>query len=227
MDYIKVLNKWRDISYLWEKESCLCVCVWLLHSLGFLVSHPGIKPWPSEVKAWTLNQWTVREFLKERFSIIKCQTIQKEYKNHIYFLLIFHCFVCGRLQKVVLYFCVMYENFHNQKICVRKISHFFLYNFLFLSILFLNILFINFWLCWVFVATWGLSLVAVSRGYSLVVMCGLLISAVLAFLVAKHRLQDVSAVVGHRFHCSSGMNLPGIFPDQRSNVCPLHWQADS
>ena len=31
--------------------------------------------------------------------------------------------------------------------------------------LFLN-LFIYFWLCWVFVAAWGLSLVAASRGYS-------------------------------------------------------------
>ena len=119
---------------------CVCDCC---TAWGFLVSHPGIKPWPSEVKAWTPNQWTVREFLKESF-IIKCQTIQNEYINQIYFLLIFHCFVCGRLQKVVLYFCVMYENFHNQKICVRRISYFFLYNFLFLSILFLNILFINF-----------------------------------------------------------------------------------
>ena len=91
---------------------------------------------------------------------------------------------------MVLNFCVMSENFHNQKICVRKISYFFLYNFLLLSILFLNILFINSWLYWVFVATRGLSLVAVSRGYSLVAMCGLLIWAVLAFLVAKFRLQD-------------------------------------
>lgn len=82
--------------------------------------------------------------------------------------------MCGRLQKVVLYFFVMSENFPNQKICVRKILHFFLYNFLFLSILFLNVLFINFWLYWIFVATRGFSLVAVSMGYSLVVMCGLL-----------------------------------------------------
>ena len=82
--------------------------------------------------------------------------------------------MCGRLQKVVLYFFVMSENFPNQKICGRKILHFFLYNFLFLSILFLNVLFINFWLYWIFVATRGFSLVAVSMGYSLVVMCGLL-----------------------------------------------------
>ena len=50
--------------------------------------------------------------------------------------------------------------------------------------LFLNTfyLFIYFWLCWVFVAAPGLSLVVVSRGYSLDLVCGLLI--VVASLVA-------------------------------------------
>ena len=41
-----------------------------------------------------------------------------------------------------------------------------------------------FWLCWVFVV--GFSLVAVSRGYSLVGVHGLLI--VVASLVVEHRL---------------------------------------
>ena len=44
---------------------------------------------------------------------------------------------------------------------------------------------IYFWLCWVFAAACGLSLVALSRGYSLVV-CGLLTAA--ASLVAEHGL---------------------------------------
>ena len=44
---------------------------------------------------------------------------------------------------------------------------------------------IYFWLCWVFAAAYGLSLVALSRGYSLVV-CGLLTAA--ASLVAEHGL---------------------------------------
>ena len=39
---------------------------------------------------------------------------------------------------------------------------------------------------WVFVAAWGLSLVAASGGYSLAVVCKLLITVV--FLVAEHRL---------------------------------------
>ena len=36
-------------------------------------------------------------------------------------------------------------------------------------------LFIHLWLCWVFIAACGLSLVSTSRGYSLVAMHGLLI----------------------------------------------------
>ena len=46
-------------------------------------------------------------------------------------------------------------------------------------------LFIYFWLCWVFVAACGLSLVAASGGYSVAVR-GLLIAV--ASLVAEHRL---------------------------------------
>ena len=43
----------------------------------------------------------------------------------------------------------------------------------------------NFWLCWVFIAARRLSLVAVSGGYSLVALRGLLI--VVASLIAQHR----------------------------------------
>ena len=44
----------------------------------------------------------------------------------------------------------------------------------------------NFWLCWVFVAARGLSLVAASRGYSLVAVRGLL--TMVASLAAENRL---------------------------------------
>ena len=54
------------------------------------------------------------------------------------------------------------------------------------------------WLCWVFVVAHRLSLVEVSGDYSLVVVHGL--------------------------SCSS---VYGIFPDQGSNLYPLHWQMDS
>ena len=33
-----------------------------------------------------------------------------------------------------------------------------------------------------------------------------------------------SGVVGHRLSCSEAC---GVFPDQGSNPCALHWQADS
>ena len=55
-----------------------------------------------------------------------------------------------------------------------------------------------FWLCWVFVAAYGLCLIAASTGHSVVVVCGLLI--VVASLVAEHRLQSTKAsvVAAHR-----------------------------
>ena len=44
-----------------------------------------------------------------------------------------------------------------------------------------------------------------------------------ASLVAEHRRAG-SVVVTHGPSCSAAC---GIFPDQGSNPCPLHWQADS
>ena len=44
-------------------------------------------------------------------------------------------------------------------------------------------------------------------------------------VVVAHRLQSAgSVVVAHGLSCSVAC---GIFPDQGSNPCPLHWQADS
>ena len=37
-------------------------------------------------------------------------------------------------------------------------------------------------------------------------------------------LERGSVVVAHGLSCSAAC---GIFPDQGSNLCPLHWQADS
>ena len=89
----------------------------------------------------------------------------------------------------------------------------------------------------------GLSLAAVSRGYSLVVMHRLLIT------VASHAADDKtqgagaevaaacglsgsgsqaleqgSGVAEHGLSCSLAC---GLIPAQRLNLCPLHWQADS
>ena len=59
--------------------------------------------------------------------------------------------------------------------------------------LFIYLFIIYFWLCWVFLAVYGLSLAMESRGYSQVVISGLLI--VVASLVAElglsvHRLSS-------------------------------------
>ena len=45
-----------------------------------------------------------------------------------------------------------------------------------------------------------------------------------ASFVAEHRLRTRRLSVAHGSSCSAAC---GIFPDQGSNPCPLHWQADS
>ena len=68
-----------------------------------------------------------------------------------------------------------------------------------------------------------LSLVAASGGSSLVAVHRLL--TVGASLVVKHRLRCTgSAVVTYRLSCFTACR---IFPNQRWNLYPLHWQADS
>ena len=102
--------------------------------------------------------------------------------------------------------------------------------------------FFIFWLRWVFVAAHGPSLV-VTRGAAL--SCGVWASHCVASPVAEHELQahglqqlwhsgsvvvacrlqsTASVVVAHGLSCSMAC---GIFLDQGSNPCPLHWQADS
>ena len=84
-------------------------------------------------------------------------------------------------------------------------------------------LFIYFWLCWVFVSVRGLSLVAASGGHSSSRCTGLSLSRPLLLRSTGSRRAG-SVVVAHGSSCSAAC---GIFPDQRSNPCPLHWQADS
>ena len=83
------------------------------------------------------------------------------------------------------------------------------------------------------------------QGLLFVVVHGLLIAVASLVAVAEHGLQECglqqlwhvgsvvvahglqsagSVVVVHRLSCSPSC---GIFPDQGSNPCPLHWQADS
>ena len=92
---------------------------------------------------------------------------------------------------------------------------------------FLNLfiyLFIYFWLCWVSVSVRGLSPVAASGGHSSSRCVGILsLSRPLPLRSTGSRCAG-SVVVPHGLSCSAAC---GIFPDQGSNPCPLHWQADS
>ena len=56
------------------------------------------------------------------------------------------------------------------------------------------------------------------HGLSLVAIRGLLVAV--AFLLQS----TGSVVVAHRLSCPA---VCGIFSDQGSNLCPLHWQADT
>ena len=69
----------------------------------------------------------------------------------------------------------------------------------------------------------GLSLVAASGGHSSSRCAGLSLSWPLLLRSTGSR-RPGSVVVAHRPSCSAAC---GIFPDQGSNPCPLHWQADS
>ena len=81
---------------------------------------------------------------------------------------------CGFFPKVFFFFFAFYLMF------------FLLWLLGFYSFIYLKILFIYFWLCWAFVATLWLSLVAESGSYSLAVVRGLLIAV--TSLVVAHRL---------------------------------------
>ena len=84
-------------------------------------------------------------------------------------------------------------------------------------------LFIYFWLCWVFASVRGLSLVAASGGHSSSRCAGLSLSRPLLLRSTGSRRAG-SVIVAHGLSRSTAR---GIFPDQGSNPCPLHWQADS
>ena len=84
-------------------------------------------------------------------------------------------------------------------------------------------LFIYLWLCWVFVSVRGLSLVAASGGHSSSQCAGLSLLRPLLLQSSGSRRAG-SVVVAHGPSCSAAC---GILPDQGSNPCPLHRQADS
>ena len=108
--------------------------------------------------------------------------------------------------------CWAYSSLHLLEVTIWKISFFFK-----------KYLFIYLWLCWVFVSVRGLSLVAASGGHSSSRCASLSLSRPLLLRSTDSRCAG-SVVVAHGPSCSAAC---GIFPDQGSNPCPLHWQAYS
>ena len=108
---------------------------------------------------------------------------------------------------------------------MNSISYYsFFFFFKLFALLFLKFyLFIYLWLCWVFVSVRGLSLVVASGGHSSSRCAGLSLSRPLLLQSTGSRRAG-SVVVAHGPSHSAAC---GIFPDQGSNPCPLHWQADS
>ena len=104
--------------------------------------------------------------------------------------------------------------------CETKENIFFFFNFVLLCFIYL---FIYFWLYWVFVSVRGVSLVAASGGHSSSRCVGLPLSRPLLLRGTGSRRAG-SVAVAHEPSCSGAC---GIFPDQGSNPCSLHWQADS
>ena len=80
--------------------------------------------------------------------------------------------------------------------------------------------FIYFWLLLVFVAACGFSLVAV---HELLIAEGFSLWNTGSRCVGFSRGAWASVMV-HGFNCSMAS---AIFPEQVSNLCPLHWQVDS
>ena len=101
------------------------------------------------------------------------------------------------------------------------VLNFFIYLFIFFQILFIYLFYL--WLCWVFVSVRGLSLVVASGGHSSSRCAGLSLPRPL-LLPSTGSRRAGSVIVAHGPSCSAAC---GIFPDQGSNPCPLHWQADS
>ena len=89
------------------------------------------------------------------------------------------------------------------------------------NLFFFNLFYL--WLCWVFVSVRGLSLVVARGGHSSSWCAGLSLSRPLLLRSTGSRRAG-SVLVAHGPSCSAACE---IFPDQGSNPCPLHQQADS
>ena len=196
-----------------------CLNCWYFYSLFHHFMHHYVNPYHWKLKHW--NQWSVSTIsfllllITSLFSNglkIMCGTMSKKvFSLSCVFTLVNGCVKWVQsawtwiLVLPVPYYVMLDRHFH-----------------LIISFFFLS-LFIYFWLCWVFVSVRGLSLVVASGGHSSSRCAGLSPSRPLLLRSTGSRRAG-SAIVAHGPSCSAAC---GILPDQGSNPCPLHWQADS
>ena len=118
---------------------------------------------------------------------------------------------------------IPFSDFFSFQILYFLISRSYIYFFVSFFFFFLIYLFIYFYLCWVFLSVQGLSPVAASGDHSSSWCVGLSPSRPLPLRSTGSRRAG-SVIVAHGPSHSAAC---GIFPDQGTNPCPLHWQADS
>ena len=119
--------------------------------------------------------------------------------------------------------CTRTQEFQREKLCKYKFTYICIHIFIKSTGKMRCFFFFYLWLCRVFVSVRELSPVAVSGGHSSSRCAGLSLSRPLLLRSTGSRCTG-SVVVVHGLSCSAAC---GIFPDQGSNPCPLHWQADS
>ena len=140
--------------------------------------HMAIHNFPFSPFAFPVSVWGLLSFLYQcHLVFFLCFLILDHYLSHSLPLLLFRLqlplfYTFLTVSQVLVILCSVFS------ILFSKIN-LFIY-------LFLAYLSIYFWLCWVFVAARGLSLVAVSRGLLFVAVSGLLTAV--ASLVAEHGL---------------------------------------
>ena len=117
-------------------------------------------------------------------------------------------------------FCIYINTIYFSFICIYMCFYVHLHVFCFYIFIYL---FIYLWLCWVFVSVQGLSVVVASGGHSSSRCAGFSLSRPILVRSTGSRCAG-SVVVAHGPSCSVACE---ILPDQGSNLCPLHWQADS
>ena len=154
-----------------------------------------------------------------------------------------------RFSLTFLKICIqLYHYNHNQD--TKEFHHTHTHTHTHIALCYLFSFFLYVWLRWVFVSARVFSLVAVSRGYSSLRCAGFSLRWLLLLwstgcrwagfsscgtrpqqlqftgsVVVARRLQSTgSVVVTHGLSCSVAC---GILLAQGSNLCPLHWQADS